>query len=149
MLLRPPARDLVRLHADQHHHAGIGRFDQPGQAIGTDMRIGLIEKMDSDIHVAAQHVSVGAVPGDAGQRRQRVGGYGGAEPLDDIAVVVVVRRLEQHETKTPVQNGSSTREANTPGQAWSAAKHPPVASMPCDIRRQRLTFGGCLPAKPE
>ena len=47
----------------------------------------------------AQHAALGAIERKAVQRRQRVGGDRRARPLDDIALVIVVRRLDQKQMK--------------------------------------------------
>ena len=48
------ARKLVRLHADQHDHAGAGRFDHRRQPLGADAGIGLVEGVDLDVDVVAR-----------------------------------------------------------------------------------------------
>src|SRR5262249_47453556 len=40
------AGKLVRLDTDQHHHAGIGRLDQPSDAVDVDARVGLVEAVN-------------------------------------------------------------------------------------------------------
>ena len=40
------ARKLVRLHADQHHHAGAGLADGAGDAVGMDALVGLVDGDD-------------------------------------------------------------------------------------------------------
>ena len=40
------ARELVRLHADQHHHAGAGLADRAGDAAGMDAPVGLVDGDD-------------------------------------------------------------------------------------------------------
>ena len=95
------ARELVRLHADQHHHAGTGGLDHRRQACRTDAGIGLVEGVDLDLDVIAEHATVRAVAGDAVEAGERVRRDRRAEPLDDVAVIVVMRRLDQHEAKAP------------------------------------------------
>ena len=97
------ARELVRLHADQHHHAGAGVLDHARQACRTDAGVGLVEGVDVDLDVVAEHVPLGAVAGEAVERGERIRRNRRAKPLDDVAVIVVVRRLHQHEAKPPTQ----------------------------------------------
>jgi hypothetical protein len=91
------ARELIGLHADQHHHAGAGLLDHPRQTIGTDAGIGLIKGMDIDLDVIAEHAPRGAVLREPIESRQRVRRNGGAKPLDGVSVVVVMRRLDQQQ----------------------------------------------------
>ena len=79
---RPPACDLA------------------SHAVGAHPRIGLIDGENFDIDVFAEHAALGGViryAVDAGQRirRQRR-----PEPLDDVAVVVVMRRLDEKQHKS-------------------------------------------------
>ena len=64
------ARKLVRLHADQHHHAGAGRLDHRREALGADAGVGLVEGVDLDVDVVAQHAALGAILGEAVERRR-------------------------------------------------------------------------------
>ena len=71
------ARELVRLHADQHHHAGAGRLDQRRETARVDARVGLVEGMDVDLDVGAEHAPLGAVLGEPVERGERVRRNGG------------------------------------------------------------------------
>jgi len=68
-----------------------------------------------DVEVGTEHLPLGAVLGKAVERGERIRWNGGTLPLDDVAIIVVVRRLHQHETKT-TPHGSS--------QAQAAALYP-------------------------
>ena len=110
------------------------------------MRIGLVIDMDIDIHVTAQHLPVRTVLRDAGKRRQRIRRDGGAEPLDDVAVVVIMRRLEQYETKTPMHKGSLPCERSILARnrhGLSRSTPPPIApkgiSMPASSFSHLMT----------
>ena len=64
--------ELVGLHADQHHHPGAGLFDHLGDALGPDQRVGFVMGVNFELDIVAQHVALGAVHGQAMQRRKRV-----------------------------------------------------------------------------
>jgi hypothetical protein len=100
------------LHTDQHDHAGAGVFDQRRQALGTDAGVDLVEGMDVEVDIVAEDAALGAILGEAVQRGQRVRRHRRAHPLDDIAVLVVMRRLDQQEAKTPPC--PALRAANAP-----------------------------------
>jgi hypothetical protein len=95
------ARELVRLHAGEHHHAGAGFIDHRRQAFGADAGVDFVEGVDVDVDIIAEHAAVGAILGETVQRGQRIRRDRRAQPLDDIAVVVVMRRLDQQEAETP------------------------------------------------
>ncbi len=109
------ARELVRLHADQDDHAAVALRDQLGQTPGTDARIGLVEGVDDDLDVLAEDAALGAIAREPRQRRQRVRRNGGAIPLDDIAIVIVMGRLDQDEHVPP---GASAHDLVTQGHQW-------------------------------
>jgi hypothetical protein len=67
----------------------------PGNSIRADVGIALIEGGDDHVDILAQHGALFAVERQAVQHRQRIRGNGGAELLDDVAVIVVVRGLDQ------------------------------------------------------
>ena len=93
------ARELVRLNTDQHHHAGAGGVDHRGKTIAADARIGLVKRMNVDLDIRPEHAPIGAILRETIERGQRGRRYRRAKPLDDVAVVVVMRRLHQHEAK--------------------------------------------------
>ena len=92
-------RKLIRLHADEHHHARAGLLDHAREAFRTDARVRLVKGMDLDLDVITEDMALGAIAGQAIKRRERVGRNGGAQPLDHVAVIVVVRRLDENEAK--------------------------------------------------
>ncbi len=99
------ARELVRLHAGQHHHAGAGGLDHRRQAFGADAGIGFVESVNLDIDVVAENSPLGAILRQTEKRGQRVRRDRRANPLDDIAVVVVMRRLHKQQTELPACGG--------------------------------------------
>ncbi len=115
------ARILVGLHADQPDHAAARGTDAFGHGGHIDDGVALVAGLDLDIDVGAEHAVVGALPHqpiDAGERVRR---QGRAQPLDDIAVPVVMRRLDQLDPKRalgqiPVQNTPPRRNSDGPRQ---------------------------------
>ncbi len=100
------ARILVRLHADQPDHAAAGGADALRHALDIDDGVALVAGLDLDIDVGTEHALVGALldqPIDAGEavRRQRR-----AQPLDDIAIRVVMRRLDQNDAERALGRAS-------------------------------------------
>jgi hypothetical protein len=97
------ARKLVRLHAGQHHHAGAGGFDHPRELAGAYARIGFVERMDVDIDAVAEDAALGAVFGQSVKRGEGVRRNRGAQPLNDVAGLVIMRRLHENETEAPLR----------------------------------------------
>ncbi len=92
--------ELVALHADQQHDAALaGPRERRDDAFGPDPGVRLVVRRDGDLHVRSEHAALGAVRRESVHRRHRVRRDGGAHPLDHVAVVVVVRRLDQDDAK--------------------------------------------------
>ena len=70
-----------------------------------DDRVALVEDFDLDFDVGAERLLLGALGEQAVDAGQAVGRDGRAPPLDDVAVVVVVRRLDQHDRKLALRHG--------------------------------------------
>ena len=89
-------RKLVRLHADhgdQAAAAGLGDF--AGDPFGPYARIGFVDRVDFHSDVFAEHAPRLAVQRQPVEHGERVGGNGRTDPLNHIAVIVVMRRLDQ------------------------------------------------------
>ena len=96
------ARKLVRLHADQaDQRLAAGLADHADDPVGPDAPVGLVIGVEADFDVRPEHLAAARVLGEAVQAGERVGRDRRAEPLDRIAVVVVMRRLDHHEVKLP------------------------------------------------
>ena len=92
------ARKLVRLHADQaDQRLAAGLADFPDDAVRTDAPVGLVVGVQADFDARPQHLAALGVLRQAVQAGERVGRNGRPEPLDGIAVVIVMRRLDHHE----------------------------------------------------
>jgi hypothetical protein len=93
------AGELVRLHAHQPDEPALDFADRAGDALRLDASVGLVEHGDDDVDIGTQHAALGAVAGETikiGERRRR---DRRAQPLDDVAVIVVMRRLDQNQRK--------------------------------------------------
>jgi hypothetical protein len=75
--------------------------DPANDLVGPDARVGLVPDRDPDLDILAEDLALGAVEREAVQRRERVGRDRRADPLDDVAVVIVVGRLDQEELENP------------------------------------------------
>ena len=94
------ARILVRLHADQADEAEIIVGAHLGDdAVDAHARIGLVDRRDFDVDVGPENFALRAVVDQAVDAGQRIRRHRRAEPADDITVVVVMRRLDQHDAE--------------------------------------------------
>src|SRR3984957_20073402 len=137
------ARILVRLHADQTHHAAAGGADAFGHGRHIDDGVALVAGFDLDIDVGAERAVVGAPPHqpiDAGEtvRRQRR-----TQPLDDVAVPVVMRRLDQLDPEGALgqitvqiipPNGTFAPTTPAPGTGDSAGSAAALQEIPARRR---------------
>ena len=88
------ARKLIRLHPDQRDHSLVGE-DALRNGGNVDDGVALVVDLDLDIDVGAENTGFGAFGEQAIDAGQAVRGDRRAPPLDDIAVGVVMRRLDQ------------------------------------------------------
>src|ERR1019366_3919281 len=96
------ARILVALHSHERDHAtAAAPRDPPRNTLRMDARIGLVDGGDVDDDVVAEDAALVAVQSQAIQHRQSIGRNRRAQPLNDVSVIVVVRRLDQDKGKTP------------------------------------------------
>ena len=94
------ARELVRLHADQaDQRLAAGLPDHADDAVGPNAPVGLVIGVQADLDAFAQHAAPLRVLGEAVEAGERIGRDRRPDPLDRIAVVVIVRRLDHHEMK--------------------------------------------------
>ena len=89
-------RELVALHADQaDQRLAAAALDVGHDEVGAHPRIGLVERLDLDVDVGPQDAAATAILTQAIEGSQRIRRDVGAQPSDRIAVVVVVRRLDE------------------------------------------------------
>src|ERR1700692_2295739 len=100
------ARILIRLHADQADEAEITvGAHLRDDALDAHPRIGLVDGDDVDVDIGPEHLAPRAIVDQAVHRRQRIRRHRRAEPADDIAVVVVMRRFHQDHAETLARAG--------------------------------------------
>src|SRR5262245_1203204 len=56
--------------------------------------------MNVDLDIRPEHAPLGAILRETVERGERSRRYRRTQPLDDVAIVVVMRRLHQHQAKT-------------------------------------------------
>ena len=120
-------RELVRLDADKAYKSEAARLlDLPGDAVRADARIGLVDRENLDVDVFAERLGLHRLLRDAEEARERIGRQRRFHPLDDVAVVVVMRRLDQKQQKSaPLRDfGHGSR---LPGQ--NARSRMPSSSL--------------------
>ncbi len=92
-------RVLIGPDADQADQRVIGTPNLPNNLVDPDADIGLVDGGETKLDVVAQDSPVGAVRGQPEEGRERVRWHRRAQPLDHVAVVVVVRRLDHREVE--------------------------------------------------
>ena len=92
------ARELVRLDADDADQRPAAlALEIANDPARNDATVGLVIGVDFQRHARAQHFAAPGVLREAVHAGQRIGGQSRAEPLDRVALVVVMRGLDQHE----------------------------------------------------
>ena len=91
------ARILIRLNADQADHAAAGGADAPRRGLDIDDGVALVASFDLDVHIGTENAIARALFDQAVGTRQTVRRQRRAQPLNDVAVVIVVRRLDQND----------------------------------------------------
>ena len=109
---------LIRLNADERDKAAAGGLDPVGNPGNVDDRVAFVIDVDLDIHVGTEDAFVGALREQAVDAGEAVRGDCRAPPLDDIAVVVVMRRLDQNDQKLAAGHRSPS-ESRTHGSLHS------------------------------
>ena len=116
------ARILVRLHADQTDHATTGAADALGDPRNVDDGVALVASFDVDVDVRAEHAVVGAFLDQAIDAGEAVGWQRRAAPLDDIAVLVVVRRLDQNHSERTFGHRSNAPHSERQPRTFSLSQ---------------------------
>jgi hypothetical protein len=97
---RSTARGNYGLYADQTDKCFTASFANCSHHCGrSHTSIGFVMEMQADLDISSQHLALLSILGQPGQTRERVGGYYRSYPLDGIAVIVIMSRLDQHQVK--------------------------------------------------
>ena len=92
------ARKLVGLHPHQpDQRLAALAADQLDDLVGADPPVGLVIGMQADFDVRPKRLALAHVFGKRIEAGQRIGRDRRADPLDRVALVVVMRRLDHHE----------------------------------------------------
>ena len=83
------------------------RAEAADQLGDVDAGVGLVDQVDIDLDVLAEHMPLGAIEGEAVDRGERIRRDQGPPPANDVAVIVVMRRLDQDELKAALHNFSA------------------------------------------
>ncbi len=101
-------RELVGLDAHEADEAlAAAALDLGHEVVGTDARIGLVDRMDDDVDVRTQHFPPTAILAEAVERSQSIGRDMRPEPRDRIAVIIVMSRLDQNQMKLRTLHGTA------------------------------------------
>jgi hypothetical protein len=93
---------LIRLNADDPDQAeSVVTPKQGAQLLDFDAGVDLVDDRDVDGGVGPEHRTEPRIPSEAIEHGERVRRNECSHPLDDIAIVVVMRRLNQNELKPP------------------------------------------------
>src|SRR6267154_3340206 len=108
------AGKLIGLHADEADQgAAAGALDVGDDAVDADARVGLVDRPGDDVDIRSQHLALAAVFSQPVERSQGIGGNVRPQPSDRIAVVVVMRGLDQHQLE-----GRSLRRGGHESAFW-------------------------------
>ena len=92
------AWELVRLDPDQSDEGtATGSVNHTDDPVGPDAAVGFVIGVDADRHIRSKHLAPARVFGEAVEAGERVRRDRRLDPPDRIAVVVVMRRLDQHQ----------------------------------------------------
>src|SRR5262245_32667290 len=95
---------LVRLHAhDPDQAEPVVPTKLREQLLDFHARVDLVDHRDVDGGVGSEHLALPRIAAQAVKHGERVRRNESAHPLDNVAVVVVMRRLDQHELKAPLR----------------------------------------------
>lgn len=146
------AGKLVGLDSHQAHQTpatvGLDATDDP---LHRNQRVGLVVGVDLDAHALAQNPGSVCSAGQPVEARERVGRDPCLEPLNHIAVVVVVRRLDQFHLKPGRgraarrhEGPSSTEKGMTAGD-WTACGSEHRKTRVQGKRRRRFSPSARIP----
>src|SRR4029077_4024357 len=98
------ARKLIRLNPDEPDKSTPRRFDLSRDLFNVDDRVALVAGVDLDVDVGAESPLLGALRQQSIDAREAIRGNSGEAPLDHVAVVVIVRRLDKKDLERPLSH---------------------------------------------
>jgi hypothetical protein len=126
---------LIRLHAHQPDEAGPCGTDVAHDAAHPDDRVHFVVRLNLDVHVRAEHSRVRALRQQAVDAGEAVRRHHRPQPLNDVAVVVVMRRHDQDDLEPAfTHRGSqyrSLRRMTGHRWMWPSNRTPRKAPSPC------------------
>ena len=109
------ARELVALHADQaDQRLAAAAPDVGDDAVRPDSDIGLVQRLDDDIDVRPQNLASPAILPQAVEGGQGIRRDMRLQPRDRVAVIVVMRRFDQHQLEDRLLGLHVTRHVCAP-----------------------------------
>ena len=129
------ARKLIGLNTDQSDHAAAAACaNAPRNASNIDHGVALVTSFDLDVDVRPERAVTRAFLDQAVDAGQAVGRQRRAPPLNDIAVLVVMRRLDQDDAKSPLRRADA--QHTPPDRTYPSHGHPTVkvCTVFCNIR---------------
>ena len=122
---------LVRLDADERDKTEISVTSKAGdEPLDVHARVGLVHHLDVDGNVRSQDLPLGAIGRNAVHGRERVRRNHRTPPADHVAVVVVMRRLDQDELEASPSRHAHPRMWHFPLDAWTPY-HGPTPKDTC------------------
>ena len=114
------ARKLVGLDADQPDKPATRGADPAHNAFDVDGGVAFVVGLDGNLDIGTEDAVGGALRDQAIDAGKAVRRNAGAKPLDDVAVIIVMRRLDQDGKKRPPR--LPIRHNNTPNGSGSIAR---------------------------
>jgi len=71
---------------------------------GADARVGLVNRGNVDLDISAEHLPRHRVLRERVEAGERIGRDRGADPLNDVTLVVIMRGLDQHELEAALRS---------------------------------------------
>src|SRR5260370_33362867 len=87
------------------------------------MRIALVKGRNDDFDIITEYAPLLTVERKAVKHRERIRGNGGAEPLDDVSVIIVVRRFDQDQRESLARARSGGHRAPSKRMEIIAAQY--------------------------
>src|SRR5437870_7845992 len=109
------AGKLIGLDTDQSHKAGARCADRLDDLVDPDDGVALVDRLNLDVYIRAEHLRGLAVGEETVNAREAVGRNERPPPLDHVAIVVIMRRLDQDRLE-----GLDWHHAPRAGTPWNA-----------------------------